>query len=242
MHRLPAGNPAARSGYSRTATGTQFGAAHYPRRMTLSLARRERLELCDLALELGENAPTLCEGWVAKDLVAHLVVREHRPLSGVGIAVPGLSGLAKQEMAKVKRRDFAVLVEKVRNPGFTPYALPPVDHLANTLEYFVHHEDLHRAQPGWEPRDLDPGDQARLWSQIKLAGRGLVRRAGVPVRIRRSDTGETAGLRSGDEPVVVTGLPSEIVLLLFGRDQARGLELDGPEDRVSRLRGADLGF
>jgi uncharacterized protein (TIGR03085 family) len=210
--------------------------------MTLSLARRERLELCDRALALGENAPTLCEGWVAKDLVAHLVIREHRPLAGIGIAVPVLSGLAEWEMTKVKRRDFAVLVEKVRDPGFTPYALPPVDHLANTLEYLVHHEDLRRAQPGWEPRELDPGDQSRLWSQIRLAGRALARRAGVPLRIRRSDTGETAVLRKGDGPVVVTGLPSEIVLLLFGRGQVHDLAFDGPEDRVARLRRSDLGI
>jgi uncharacterized protein (TIGR03085 family) len=145
-------------------------------------------------------------------------------------------------MTKVKRRDFVVLVEKVREPRFTPYALPPVDRLANTLEYFVHHEDLRRAQPGWEPRELDADDQSRLWSQVRLAGRGLARRAGVPLQIRRGDTGETAVLRSGEEPVVVTGLPSEIVLLLFGRDQVRGLEFDGPDDRVTRLRGSDLGI
>ena len=52
----------------------------------------------------------------------------------------------------------------------------------------------------------------------------------------------TAVLRSGDEPVVVTGLPSEIVLLLFGRDQVRGLEFEGPDDRVTRLRESDLGI
>jgi uncharacterized protein (TIGR03085 family) len=210
--------------------------------MTLSLARRERLGLCDLALVLGEDAPTLCAGWDAWDLLAHLVVREHRPLAGVGIAVPALSGLAAREMAKVAREDFAVLVEKVRTPRWTPYALPLVDRLANTLEYFVHHEDLRRAQPGWEPRALDPSDQARLWSQIKLAGRGTVRRAGVPVRIRRSDTGESAVLRGGEDPVGVTGLPSEIVLLLFGRDRVRDLEFEGPEERVAQLRGADLGL
>ena len=210
--------------------------------MTDSLARRERLALCDLALTLGETAPTLCAGWVAKDLVAHLVVREKRPLAGLGIAVPALSGLTEREMTRMKRRDFVALVEAVRRPGLTPYALPPVDYLANTLEYFVHHEDLRRAQSGWEPRDLDADDQSRLWSQLRVAGRGLVRRVGVPVQVRRSDTGETAVLRKGDGPVVVTGLPSEIVLLLFGRDQVRGLELDGPEDRVSRLRGADLGI
>ena len=48
-------------------------------------------------------------------------------------------------------------------------------------------------------------------------------------------------LRKGDGPVVVTGLPSEIVLLLFGRDQVHGLAFDGPEDRVVRLRRSDLG-
>jgi len=210
--------------------------------MTDSLAHRERLELCDLSLALGETAPTLCDGWVAKDLIAHLVVREKRPLASVGIAVPALSGLTEREMTKMKRRDFVALVERVRNPGFTPYALPPVDRLANTLEYFVHHEDLRRAQPEWDPRDLDPDDQSRLWSQLRVAGRGLVRKVGIPVQLSRSDTDQTAVLRSGADPVVVTGLPSEIVLLLFGRDRVRGLALTGPEDRVARLRGADLGI
>jgi hypothetical protein len=62
------------------------------------------------------------------------------------------------------------------------------------------------------------------------------------LRIRRSDTGETAVLRKGDRPVVVTGLPSEIVLLLFGRGQVHDLAFDGPEDRVARLRRSDLGI
>lgn len=208
----------------------------------LSLARRERHDLCDLALALGADAPTLCGDWDARDLVAHLIVRENSPLGAAGIAVPLLSGLADREMARVARRDFGVLVEKLRDPGLTPYAVPAVERVFNTLEYFVHHEDLRRAQPGWEPRDLDERDESRLWSAIRVAGRGLVRPAGVPVRIRRSDTGETAVLRRGLDPVVVTGLPSEVVLLLFGRDQVRGLEFDGPEERVQKLRRADLGF
>jgi hypothetical protein len=49
-------------------------------------------------------------------------------------------------------------------------------------------------------------------------------------------------LRKGDGPVVVTGLPSEIVLLLFGRGQVHDLAFDGPEDRVARLRRSDLGI
>jgi hypothetical protein len=41
----------------------------------------EREQLCDLFLELGPEAPTLCEGWATLDLAAHLVMREHDPRS-----------------------------------------------------------------------------------------------------------------------------------------------------------------
>lgn len=206
------------------------------------LARRERLALCDLALALGEDAPTLCGGWSAKDLVVHLLVREHSPLGAAGIVLPPLEPLTQRAMSRVGRQDFTVLVERLRRPGLTPYALPPVEAVLNTLEYFVHHEDLRRAQPGWEPRLLDRRDESRLWAAIGTAGRGLVRPAGVPVLIRRADSGREKVLRRGADPVVVTGPPSEIALLLFGREQVRGVELTGPPDAVATLRRSDLGI
>ena len=70
-------------------SGRYAAADPYARRMTRALlARRERAALCDLALVLGEDAPTLCGAWTAKDLVAHLLVRERSPLavSGSGAA------------------------------------------------------------------------------------------------------------------------------------------------------------
>ena len=51
------------------------------------VARQERQELCDLLLEVGPEAPTLCAGWTTRDLAAHLVVRESRPVAAVGIIV-----------------------------------------------------------------------------------------------------------------------------------------------------------
>ncbi len=45
--------------------------------MTRPLDEREREELCDLFLELGPEAATLCEGWTSTDLAAHLVLQEH---------------------------------------------------------------------------------------------------------------------------------------------------------------------
>ncbi|MFN7150135.1 MAG: maleylpyruvate isomerase N-terminal domain-containing protein, partial [Microthrixaceae bacterium] len=47
--------------------------------MTVNHAQIERRQLCDLFDELGPDVPTLCEGWTARDLAAHLVVRERRP-------------------------------------------------------------------------------------------------------------------------------------------------------------------
>jgi hypothetical protein len=64
----------------------------------------------------------------------------------------------------------------------------------------------------------------------------------VPVVIRRTDTGETATLRAGRDPVEVAGPVSEVVLFLYGRDQIRDLELTGPAKKVAKLRGSDLGF
>ncbi|MGH3362486.1 MAG: TIGR03085 family metal-binding protein [Nocardioides sp.] len=206
------------------------------------LARRERRALCDLALVLGEDAPTLSGEWTAKDLVVHLVLREHSPVGAPGLVIPPLSRLTDLEMSRIGRKDFTVLVERLRGRGLTPYSLPPVDKVVNTLEYFVHHEDLRRAQPGWEPRSLDPADQSALWSAIRVFGRGLVRPAGVPVRIRRTDTGAEATLRRGSDPAVLAGPPSEIVLFLYGRYQHRGLSFTGPDPHIERLRSAGLGL
>lgn len=209
---------------------------------TQRLARRERHDLCDLAITLGQDAPTLCGDWTAQDLVAHLLVRENRPLGALGLAVGPLSGLTDRAMSRLTKQDFGVLVERLRDPGLTPYRLPPVEVLGNTIEFFVHHEDLRRAQPGWEPRELDRADADALWSSVRLAGRLLARPAGCPLRIRRTDTDATATLVRGKNPVTVAGPVAELVLFLFGRGEVRGLEYDGPTDAVATVRKADLGF
>jgi len=206
---------------------------------TTALARRERHALCDLALEVGPDAPTLCGDWSVRDLVAHLLVREHHVMGALGIAVPRLSGWTDRAMQRVSRQPLPQMVAQLREPGRTPYAVPVVERVANTLEYVVHHEDVRRAQPDWSPRDLAREDQDRVWSSIKLAGRALVRVAGVPVVIERADVpGTRATLRGGVDPVVVSGLPTEVTMLLFGRDQVRGVTVQGPPDRVATFTSA----
>jgi uncharacterized protein (TIGR03085 family) len=205
-----------------------------------TLARRERRALCDLALELGPDAPTLSGAWTTRDLLAHLFVREHRPLAAAGIVLPPLERATDAAMARAARRPYDDLAAAVRSPGLTPFALKPVEVVANTLEYLVHHEDVRRAQPSWEPRDLDPDDLDAVWRAIRMAGRGLVRPAGVPVSIRRTDTDDRATLRGGEPSVVVSGPVVELVLFLYGRDQVRDLAFDGPDALVAKVRGASF--
>src|SRR6476661_4751238 len=121
-----------------------------------SMSRTERAALCNSALEAGAQAPTLCEGWTVKDLVIHLLVRERDPLGAPGIVVPQLEGLTRFSERRLADHDFTNLVERVRQgpPRWSPMAIGPVDRAVNSLEYFVHHEDVRRAQPGWEPREL----------------------------------------------------------------------------------------
>lgn len=207
-----------------------------------NLARTERAALCDLALELGPDAPTLSGEWTVKDLVVHLLVREGSP-AAVGIVVAPLSPLTDAASRRLAREDLPVLVERLRKgpPVWSPFHPGPLDRVLNTLEYYVHHEDVRRAQDGWEPRVLDRRSETALWKAIRVAGRGLVRSAPVGVVIERSDTGEREVLRNKPGAVTVRGLPSEVVLFVYGRQEQARVDLDGVDSDIALLTGADLG-
>jgi uncharacterized protein (TIGR03085 family) len=196
------------------------------------LAQTERTELCDAALQLGEDQPTLCGGWTVKDLVVHLVVRERSP-AGVGILVPPLAGLTRLASQRTARTEFAVLVEQVRTgpPWWHPLAVPPLDAAVNTLEFLVHHEDIRRAQPTWSPRDLGERAERTVWGALPPLARMLTR--GVPTGVVLEDTlsGSTMTAKKGPGRTVVQGRPSELALYLFGRKDQADVRLagDAPE-------------
>ena len=80
-----------------------------------SLAQQERETLSDLLLEHGPDAPTLCEGWDAADLAAHLVVRERRPDSGPGLVWPPLAAYTEKVRRSARdRMTWDQLVSTVR--------------------------------------------------------------------------------------------------------------------------------
>ena len=67
-------------------------------------------------MEVGPDAPTLCEGWLTADLAAHLVIRERRPDAAPGLVLPALSGYMDRVQRSVRDRySWPELVAKVRS-------------------------------------------------------------------------------------------------------------------------------
>lgn len=209
------------------------------------LARAERQELSDLLEQVGPDAPTLCEGWTARDLAAHLVVREGRPDAALGILGGPLAAWTERVQNGAASEPFDKLVRLIRNgpPIWSQFRLPLVDGQANTVEFFVHLEDLRRSQPGWEPRQLSPELTEFLWDRLRSSGRMLFGRTKLGVAARRTDVPEAQDvkLRNGKPVVTLVGEPGELVMFAFGRKEHR-VVLEGEAAAVEALLSAKLGI
>jgi uncharacterized protein (TIGR03085 family) len=204
-----------------------------------SASRNERLQLCDLLAELGPDEPTRCGGWTTADLAAHLVVREYRPDAMPGIAIPALAGHTERLRLKARNTDgFERLIDRIRQgpPKYSPFALPGVDEKANLGEYFVHHEDVRRAQPDWRPRVLPATTEDLLWQGLGSA-RFILRKVPVEVTLVAPD-GRTRKVTKGQGSVSVHGPAGELVLWALGRTETAQVRLEGDPSAVKALTGS----
>lgn len=196
-------------------------------------AQAERRALADLLAAVGPDAPTRCAGWTARDLAAHLVLRDRRLDAAPGIVLAPLAGRAERVRRRLRDGDYAELVALVRSgpPAWNPLALPALDRAANTVEFFVHHEDVRRGAPGWAPRDLAPDLSAALWAALRGSARVLLRRAPVSAVLETPDGRRVTGGRGGPA-VTVHGLPGELLLVAFGRGAAADVTVEGAADAL----------
>ncbi|WP_320067033.1 TIGR03085 family metal-binding protein [Micromonospora sp. RTGN7] len=205
-------------------------------------ARSERQSLADLMLSLGPDAPTINEGWSVRDLAAHLVVRERRPDAAGGIMLPPLRRYAERVRLRVAAQPFAELVGQVRHPPvWSPVSNPLTDELANAMEFYIHHEDVRRAQDGWQPRDLPAGLNTLLWRRTAVLGRLALRRFPADLLVQAPGYGELSAGRGGERARLVAA-PGELVLFLTGRQRVARVQVDGPAALAQRLRSTSLGI
>lgn len=204
--------------------------------MAVSLAQQERSTICDLFDEYGAGAPTLCAGWLAVDLAAHLVVRERRPDSGPGLVWPRMAAYTeKVRRAQRDRVHFEDLVETVRHGP--PMLLRPFDGPMNTVEYFIHVEDLRRGRTGWQPRSVSPELADALWARVGPGGMAKK----VPATIVMTSAGRDTKQAGSGPRLTLTGEPGELTLFGAGRQAAAKVRIDGDETLAAQLCSAKLG-
>ena len=206
---------------------------------------QERIELCDVFDELGPSAPTLLEGWTTRDIAAHIVLRERDLIAAPCLVLPGpFQRFAEGRQGRLASgHDFAWLVTRIRSgppPGF--FRIGWVRSFPSLNEFFVHHEDVRRAnQLG--PRVLPYDREAALWRNVRRGSRYLSRHVNeVGLEFEWAGTGERHTVRSGPGTVRLSGPPGELLLYLFGRQAAAHVEVSGPAESVAAVHRTQFGM
>jgi uncharacterized protein (TIGR03085 family) len=204
----------------------------------------EREQLCDLLDELGPSAPTLLDPWTTHDLAAHLVLREHDLAAAPGLVIPGSwSRFAERRRRALKSTAFTDLVSTVRSgppPGF--FRITWVRRFPNLNEFFVHHEDVCRAN-GLGPRSNPQAEDAALFRNLARAPWLLSRRLrGAGLELAWAGTDNVIRARRGQPIARLSGLPGELLLFLFGRRDAADVEIAGSSDAIEAVQRTRFGM
>lgn len=189
----------------------------------------EREDFADTLLALGEEAPTILPGWDAAALLEHLLVREGAPHLRLAPRLPGPVGRrAERSLERLRALSWTDRVARFRQG---PGALSPVgrlDALSGQGEMLIHHEDLRRAQPGWEPRRLSPDVAADAWRAVGLLA-PLVMRVRADVLLVSPLGGHRMRSRGAHGSVRVHGEVMELLLWVSGRERVARVRVHGDD-------------
>jgi uncharacterized protein (TIGR03085 family) len=204
----------------------------------------EREQLCDLLGELGPQASTLLAPWTTHDLVAHLALREHDFLAAPGLVVPGAwARFAERRRLELKETGFTHLIATIRSgppPGF--FRIRWVRRLPNLNEFFVHHQDVRRAN-GLGPRINPPAEDTALFRNLARASWFLSRRLrGAGLDLVWAGTDQVIRARRGLPTAGMCGLPGELLLFLWGRRDAAEVEITGAPEAIEVLQRTRFGM
>ena len=203
----------------------------------------ERAQLAEALLDVAPDAPTLCEGWQARHLAAHVVLRERSPMVGAGIAVPALVGPRRG-----RDRDGSPTRPRPRAPTGTwwpgsptgPRAgtRPPGSGSPRTSSSSSCTPRTSGAEPARSRRASSTrGSSRRCGRTCRAPGGTRLRSVPVGVVLVRDD-GVRHHLRAPKADygtVVVRGDVGELVLYLLGRGAAADVRVEGDADDVATI-------
>lgn len=187
----------------------------------MRLAADERRDLADLLETLDAaqwEAPSLCEGWSVRDVVAHVVSYEE--LGPAGIITRRIKGIGRGGSNEVGRAEYArrtpselvdFLRAHLRPQGLTSWFGGAI----GLTDGLIHHQDIRRALS--VPRDV-PGDRVTPALDFALRSPKLPSRKAVNgLELVATDL----DWRRGSGPTV-TGTGEALLMAIAGRSDAVG--------------------
>lgn len=200
---------------------------------TTESAVKRRGELCDLlsSLTLEQwTAETLCAGWDAADIAAHLIVREREPWAAPGLVLGGpFAELTDRRRLAWTARGREALLGGLRAGPPWPLTIGPLED-SQIVEDWIHEQDVRRGGAGLSTPPPGPALERLLWAAARrYAARTLA--VGGDVVIELTDGRRRHRLRSrrmlplatstdATPDVTITGRVAELLLYAVGRDGA----------------------
>jgi uncharacterized protein (TIGR03085 family) len=215
----------------------------------VELRARERAELLATLRDVGPESPTLCAGWSAADIAAHVAISEQAfgvPLlvfNGIRRVLPApltrrvidrAQTSGERLNARMKARGWPAVLARLESGPPPLYRFGTLAQL-RVVEEWIHHEDVRRGA-GLPARTVDQAYDAVLWHagtcvarfpEFRLGREGL-----------ELDAGEGRRVVVGEAPVRVrvSGPAGELLLYLAGRGDAAGVSIVGDEVAVRSLQ------
>ena len=198
------------------------------------ISKSERQGLVETLKALGPDAPTLCEGWMTKHLLAHLIMRETEPVNASGILLKGRQKQTQNRLEELSTH-FESNLSKLKSgpPLWNPMRY--LDKWVNALEMLIHHEDVLRAQPNWQRRKFTDSETKELDFLLKIAPRFLVRGAKVLPTLVVGDLPTTGR-------IILRGDQVDLLLFLAGRQSASTVSIEGDESDVADFMKSSFGI
>ena len=198
------------------------------------ISKSERQGLVETLKALGPDAPTLCEGWLTKHLLAYLIMRETEPVNASGILLKGRQKQTQNRLEELSTH-FESNLSKLKSgpPLWNPMRY--LDKWVNALEMLIHHEDVLRAQPNWQRRKFTDSETKELDFLLKIAPRFLVRGAKVLPTLVVGDLPTTGR-------IILRGDQVDLLLFLAGRQSASTVSIEGDESDVADFMKSSFGI
>ncbi len=154
------------------------------------------------------------------------------------------AGYTAKVQAGVAASEWDDLIDTVRSgpPMWSPTKIAAIDKLADTVAFFVHHEDVRRLIDAWEPRDLDVALADTLHSMLSKMAKRLVKSSPVGIVLAPDDGRPTIVAKQAEPSVTVSGPVGELVMFVYGRQAHSRVEITGDDASITAVQSASFGI